>query len=68
MNEKTVNLPHITCSHCVANIKREVEEIDGVASVEGDPGAKDVTVKWDEPASWDKIEETLIEIGYPIEG
>ena len=65
MGEKTVNIPNITCGHCVANIKREVEDIQGVVSVEGDPESKDVTFKWEEPATWEAIIETLKEIGYP---
>jgi copper chaperone len=65
MNEKTVHIPGINCGHCVANIKREVAEIKGVSSVEGDPTSKNVTIEWDAPADWDQIKATLAEIGYP---
>ncbi|HUT55844.1 MAG TPA: heavy metal-associated domain-containing protein [bacterium] len=65
MNEKTITVPKISCGHCVAAIKRELSELKGVASVDGDAQTKQVTVKWDQPASWERIAETLAEIGYP---
>lgn len=65
MSEKTVSVPNISCGHCVATIKRELAELKGVASVAGDVQGKKVTVKWDQPASWKQIAETLTDIGYP---
>jgi copper chaperone CopZ len=67
MSEKTVRVPAITCGHCVANIRRELGELDGVISVEGDETARTVTVRWDAPATWDAIKGLLAEIGYPPE-
>ena len=65
MATKTFSVPNISCGHCVMTIKRELSELDGVASVEGDPGAKTVTVAWDAPASEDGIKALLAEINYP---
>lgn len=65
MEKKTVHIPGINCGHCVANIKREIGELKGVSTVEGDHTSKNVTVKWDPPADWDQIKATLAEIGYP---
>ena len=67
MEEKNVHVPSISCGHCVMTIKREVGEMEGVKSVEGDETTKMVTVKWDNPATWDKITDTLKEVGYPAE-
>ena len=39
----------------------------GVASVEGNPEAKSVTVQWESPATLQKIKDTLKEINYPAE-
>jgi len=36
--------------------------MEGVKSVEGSPEAKSVDVEWEDPASLDKIKETLEEI------
>jgi copper chaperone len=67
MEEKTVKIPAINCGHCVMTIKRELMEIEGVSSVEGDAASKTVTVKWTDPADWDIISSLLEEIGYPPE-
>ena len=67
MEEKTVHISSISCGHCVMTIKRELGEIEGVVAVEGDPGSKNVTVKWEAPLTWDTICHTLEDIGYPPE-
>jgi copper chaperone len=46
-------------------IKRELEEIRGVARVEGDPAAKKITVEWDAPATLEAVKATLRKINYP---
>lgn len=68
MAEKQVNIPAISCGHCLMTIKRELGEMSGVNSVEGDVNSKDVTITWDDPATWEKIAATLDEIGYPARG
>ena len=64
MEEKTVHLPGISCGHCVNTIKNEVGELEGVQSVEGDENTKMMTFKWDSPATWENIMETLKEVDY----
>ena len=65
MAKETFTIPNISCGHCVNAIKNELGEMDGVKSVEGSPEAKSVEVEWEDPASLDKIRETLAEINYP---
>ena len=65
MAKETLTIPNISCGHCVNAIKNELSEIQGVKSVEGSPEAKTVDVEWEDPASLDKIKETLKEINYP---
>lgn len=65
MDTKTLNIPNISCGHCVMAIKRELGEMEGVTKVEGDPGKKEIILEWDAPASLDKIKSTLSEINYP---
>ncbi|SHK29343.1 Copper chaperone CopZ [Desulfatibacillum alkenivorans DSM 16219] len=67
MEEKTFTVPNISCGHCVNAIKEELNEADGVAGVEGDPGSKTIKVKWDSPATEDSIRAILKEINYPAE-
>jgi len=67
MGEKTVHISGISCGHCVMTIKREVGELDGVNSVEGDENTKEIAFRWASPASWEKITDTLNELGYPAD-
>jgi copper chaperone CopZ len=47
------------------SIKNELNEQDGIKSVEGDPENKQITIEWESPITLDKIKETLKEINYP---
>lgn len=67
MSKDILTIPNISCGHCVMSIKNELNELDGIASVEGDPSFKTVTVEWDAPASLEQIKATLKEINYPAE-
>ncbi len=65
MVKQTLSIPNISCGHCVMSIKNELQELDGVMAVDGDPDKKNITVEWDAPATIEKIHETLKEINYP---
>ena len=68
MNSKTFTVPNISCGHCTHTIEMEVGELAGVTSVKAEQETKKVTVQWQEPASWEKIQALLQEINYPAEG
>ena len=68
METKTFKVPGISCGHCVHTIKMEVGDVAGVQAVEADQQTRMVTVTWDNPADWEKIRATLVEINYPPEG
>jgi len=65
MAERKIQVPNISCGHCVATIKREVGELRGVTAVDADAQTKEVTINWTDPANWDQISAKLTEIGYP---
>ena len=65
MEKQTLSIPNISCGHCVMSIKNELDELEGVSGVEGDPEGKTVTVSWDAPATLDRIKAVLEEINYP---
>lgn len=67
MEKKKLQVPNISCEHCVMTIKNELSEINGVKSVQGNPDNKQVEVEFDEPASLDQIHEKLKEINYPAQ-
>ncbi len=66
MTSKTVNVPNISCGHCVATIEREVAEMDGVSDVKAEHTSRNVTVTWDpDTTDWVVIEGLMAEINYP---
>ena len=58
-------VPNISCGHCVMKIKREVSELAGVTSVDGDVETKNVEIAYGPPATVEGIKALLDEIGYP---
>lgn len=66
MTNKTVNVPSISCGHCVSTIEREVGELDGVGAVSAEQESKNVTISWDpETTDWVVIEDLMKEIDHP---
>lgn len=65
MEKQTFIISNISCGHCVATIQNELQELDGVLKIEGDPQSKTITVEWNSPVTASKIESKLTEIGYP---
>ena len=65
MTSKTVNVPGISCGHCVATIEREVGELAGVSSVKAEQSSRNVTISWDpDTTDWVVIEDLMKEINY----
>lgn len=67
MSTKTFVVPNISCGHCTHTVEMEVGDIDGVVSVAADQETKQVTVEWQDPATWEQINAVLQEINYPPE-
>lgn len=65
MNEKTFEIPAISCDHCVHAIRTELDRVVGVQRVDADRKRKLVTVAWEPPADEAEIVALLTEIGYP---
>ncbi len=61
----TLDIPAISCGHCVMTIKRETRELPGVLAVEGDAQAKTATFTLESEAVLEAVKTTLAEIGYP---
>jgi copper chaperone CopZ len=59
MGKATLTIPAISCSHCVMTVKRELGEIEGVESVEGNVETREITVQWSAPATMEMIKSTL---------
>ena len=65
MAKETFSIPNVSCGHCVMSIKNELNELEGVKTVEGDPGKKSITVEFESPVTLEQIKEILKEINYP---
>lgn len=65
MTTKTFTVPGISCGHCVHTVETELADLAGVEQVQADLTTKQVTVSWQEPATWEQIKATLEEINYP---
>ena len=66
MAKETLSIPNISCGHCVMAIKNELNKIEGVIAVGGNPANKSITVEWESPATRDKITEALKGIHFPV--
>lgn len=64
METKTFKVPNMTCNGCVSTVRGELEGIPGVEVLDINKVAQLVSVKWDQPASWDSIEQALTAIEY----
>ena len=66
---KTVayHIPAISCKHCVMTIQRELSDLSGVESVQGNLDTKNVSITFDSPATEDSVQALLAEIGYPVQ-
>ncbi|MCA9935889.1 MAG: heavy-metal-associated domain-containing protein [Ardenticatenaceae bacterium] len=67
METKTFIVPNISCGHCTHTIQMELGDLAGITSVKAEVESKEVTVSWQDPATWEKIDELLHEINYPPE-
>lgn len=65
MVSNTFTVPNISCGHCTHTINMELSDLPGVQSVRADVASKQVTVEWEDPASWEGIKALLAEINYP---
>lgn len=65
MPVKTVEVPNISCGHCVRTIENELGDLAGVQKVVASQETRQVTVEWEEPQTWENIKATMQEINYP---
>lgn len=67
MPTKTFTVPNINCGHCTRTIERELNDLNGVTNVKAEVDSKKVTVEWEDPLTWNDIQELLEDIDYPPE-
>jgi copper chaperone CopZ len=65
MVHKTYQIPNISCGHCVATIERDLKTLPGIQNIVADAGTKNVSLDADGEDTLRKVENLLVEIGYP---
>ena len=65
MKTITYSVPNISCGHCTHTIKMELSDLEGISNVDADVETRLVTIEFDEPATEEKIKNSLKEINYP---
>jgi len=68
MEQITLQVPEISCNHCVMTVEEAVGELSGVGSVTANESTKQVQVTYDPSrVSLTEIEAALDDAGYPIQ-
>lgn len=67
MTEQVLEVPEVTCNHCVSAIEGAVGALEGVDSVKVNLDRKDVTINFDETAlELNKIVAVIEAEGYGV--
>jgi copper chaperone len=66
MKTVTLDIPNISCNHCIMTIKRESGFVTGAEYVSGDVEAKQATFQVESEAALAALKEALAEAGYPV--
>lgn len=68
MQQKTVQIPNISCGHCTMRVEKALNGLDGVITATADVATQRVTIEWDDAVvGWEAIAAALNEIGYPAD-
>ncbi len=62
--EKTLHVEGMMCQHCVAHVKKALEGVAGVASVDVDLGGKKATVQLAEDVADAQLVDAVVDAGY----
>ena len=66
METITLDIPNISCHHCIMTVERETGFVKGAEFVSADLDAKQAVVKVKDQATLQNLKATLAEAGYPV--
>lgn len=66
MASTTYTVSGMTCDHCVASVRQEVGQVDGVTGVEVELDSGTVTVESDSPLDPATVTAAIEEAGYEV--
>lgn len=61
---KVLNIPTISCGHCLKSIERELGFVEGIQYLDGDVDAKTVQVEYRDDTALERAASVLTEIGF----
>jgi copper chaperone CopZ len=61
---KVLNIPAISCGHCLKSIERELGFVEGVEYLDGDADARVVHVEYREDSDLQNARKILADIGF----
>jgi copper chaperone len=67
METVKLDIPNISCNHCIMTVKRESGFVDGVEFVSGDVEGKTATFEVAGEEALHALKAALAEAGYPAE-
>ncbi|MEJ5375480.1 MAG: heavy-metal-associated domain-containing protein [bacterium] len=66
--EKIIKISGMSCQHCVASVKKALEQLGGVSRVEVDLERAQARLLLEEGVSLEQVEKAVEEAGYRVEG
>jgi len=62
--EKTIEINGMTCGHCAARVKKELEKIEGVSSAEVSAADRKAVVTLNADVTAEELKKAVEEAGY----
>jgi Cu+-exporting ATPase len=66
METVKLDIPNISCNHCIMTVKRESGFVDGVEFLSGDIEGKTATFQVADEEALKALKAALAEAGYPV--
>jgi copper chaperone len=66
METVKLDIPNISCNHCIMTVKRESGFVDGVEFLSGDIEGKTATFQVTDEEALQALKAALAEAGYPV--
>lgn len=67
MQNLTLRVPQMNCSHCISKITTFLQEVQGVKEIQCLLESKEVKISFQSPASQEQIIEAIEDCGFEVE-
>ncbi|MBF0467866.1 MAG: heavy-metal-associated domain-containing protein [Desulfamplus sp.] len=66
LQEITLNVEGMSCSHCSGTVQKALESIDGVLGINVDLKEKKAFFKTDDPSKIDQAKDAIVKAGFSV--